>query len=110
MPLHEQLSGCVRRALLDGSLQPGEGLPPARELAMVVDVHANTVLQAYRALRAEGLLEFRRGRGVRVTSVAVDTAAVTGLARELVVTARRCGLSQGELVSMVTGLSESMQV
>ena len=75
----------------------------------MVGVHANTVLQAYRALRAEGLLEFRRGRGVRVTAVAVDTAAVNSLARQLVVTSRRFGVSHGDLIGLVTGLSEGLE-
>jgi DNA-binding transcriptional regulator YhcF (GntR family) len=39
-----------------------ERLPPARDLAAVMGVNTNTAL---RALREEGLLEFRRGLGVR---------------------------------------------
>jgi GntR family transcriptional regulator len=50
----------------DGEARPGERLPPARDLAAVMGVNADTVLRAMRVLREEGLLEFRRGHGIRV--------------------------------------------
>src|SRR5881397_1640924 len=64
--LHQQVAAEIRRAIADGEAGPGERLPPARDLAAVMGVNANTVLRALRQLRDEGLLEFRRGLGVRV--------------------------------------------
>ncbi len=64
--LAEQIAASIRRGLAGGELSPGERLPPAHELAEALGVDRNTVLGAYRALRDSGLLEFRRGRGVRV--------------------------------------------
>jgi GntR family transcriptional regulator len=52
------------RAIADDEAKPGDRLPPARDLAAVMEVNTNTVL---RALRDEGLLKFRRGLGVRVS-------------------------------------------
>ena len=62
LPLQEQIAGCVRRAVAEGLLAVGEQLPPASELAEALAVDRNTVLAAYRRLRDDGVLEFRRGR------------------------------------------------
>src|SRR3954470_22502710 len=59
--LYKQVAGEIRRAIADGEAKPGERLPPAKDLAAVLDVNPNTVLRALRELREEGLLEFRRG-------------------------------------------------
>jgi len=80
-------------------------LPPARELADSLQVSANTVLAAYRALRDEGVLEFRRGRGVRVSDDGAARGAVTGAARELLAAGRRHGYSVTELATMLGELA-----
>src|SRR5437763_3250410 len=88
--LFEQVAADIRRAIADGEAKPGERLPPARDLAAVLGVNANTVLRALRALRDEGLLEFRRGRGITVAGTP-QQGAVIERAQELVRFARRHG-------------------
>lgn len=66
-PLHEQVAGAIRRAIAEGECGPGDRLPSARDLSLALGVNVNTVLRGLRGLRDEGLLEFRRGRGVTVT-------------------------------------------
>src|SRR3954470_15653589 len=80
--LHEQVSAELRRAIADGEAKPGERLPPAKDLAAVLDVNTNTVLRALRQLRDEGLLEFRRGRGISVAGTP-ERGAVVARARDL---------------------------
>ena len=82
--LYEQVAAEIRRAIADGEAKPGERLPPAKDLAAVLDVNTNTVLRALRLLRDEGLLEFRRGRGISVAGTP-ERSAVLNKARELVV-------------------------
>ena len=97
VPLHEQVAAAIRRAIADGEARPGERLPPARDLAAVLGVNANTVFRALRTLRDEGLLEFRRGRGVTVSGAAPGRSVVIGKARELVLLARSYGYGLEEL-------------
>lgn len=97
VPLHEQVAAAIRRAIADGEAVPGERLPPARDLATVLGVNANTVLRALRTLRDEGLLEFRRGRGVTVADAAPGRSVVINKARELVTLGRDQGYGLDEL-------------
>ena len=100
VPLYDQVCAEIRRAIADGEIGPGERLPPAKDLAAVLNVNTNTVLRALRLLRDEGLLEFRRGRGVTVTGSA-RRGAVLARARELVQYARRHGYDRDELISLI---------
>ena len=102
--LYEQVAGEIRRAIADGEAKPGERLPPAKDLAVVLGVNANTVLRALRLLRDEGLLEFRRGRGISVAGTP-ERGAVIKQARDLVEFARRHGYSVDELVKIIEGVA-----
>ena len=100
LDLNEQVAAAIRRAIADGEAKPGERLPPAKDLAAVLGVNTNTVLRALRELRDEGLLEFRRGRGITVAAAPAD-AEVAERARELVRFARRNGYRIDELVRLI---------
>jgi GntR family transcriptional regulator len=101
--LFEQVAAEIRRAIADGEAAPGERLPPAKDLADVLGVNPNTVFRALRLLRGEGLLEFRRGRGVSVIAVP-ERGAVVQRARELVEIARRYGYSSQELIDIIVSV------
>jgi len=105
VPLHEQVSAAIRRAIADGEARAGDRLPPAKDLAAVLGVNANTVFRALRTLRDEGLVEFRRGRGVSVTGIAPQRSPVIALARELVEVARRYGYRPEELADIIKQVS-----
>lgn len=102
-PLHEQAAAEIRRAIAEGQAAPGERLPPAMDLAAVLGVNRNTVLRALRILRDEGLLEFRRGRGITVTGTPQRTAVFTN-ARELLALARQHGYRRDELIHIIETL------
>ena len=98
--LHEQVAADIRRAIADGEAKPGERLPPAKDLAAVLGVNTNTVLRALRTLRDEGLLEFRRGRGISVAGTP-ERGAVVQRAKELVDFARHHGYRLDELIEII---------
>ena len=79
-------------------------MPPARDLAAVLGVNRNTVLRALHVLRDEGLLEFRRGRGITVAGTP-ERGAVVARARELVEFAREQGYRVDELVEIVESVA-----
>ena len=98
--LYEQVAAEIRRAIADGEATPGERLPPAKDLAAILGVNTNTVLRALRLLRDEGLLEFRRGRGISVAGTP-ELGAVVQRSRELVEFARSQGYRLDELVEII---------
>ncbi len=76
MDLHVSLAGRgdlsariyrqLHEAIVEGRLEPGERLPPTRELAASLSVSRNTVAVAYERLTAEGYLVGRVGAGTFV--------------------------------------------
>ncbi|ETK36227.1 GntR family transcriptional regulator [Microbispora corallina] len=104
-PLHEQVTAAIRRAIAQGDVAPGDRLPPARDLADAMGVNANTVLRSLRDLRDEGLLEFRRGRGVSVLRRPDPREALRERARDLLDEAARYGLGPDEVVDLIKDMS-----
>ena len=100
LALHDQVAAELRRAIAAGEAAPGERLPPAKDLAAVLGVNANTVLRALRLLRDEGLLEFRRGRGVTVAG-SPERGAVMERAKQLLEFARFNGYRKEDLMEML---------
>ncbi|MBW0269807.1 GntR family transcriptional regulator [Nocardia sp. MH4] len=87
-----------------GEVAVNEQLPPATELAEALSVDRNTVLAAYRRLREEGLVDFRRGRGVRITATAPSVAPVEQAARKLIDAAHAHGYSKSEVLGLIEEL------
>ena len=104
VPLHEQVGAALRRAIADGEVGPGDRLPPARDLAAILGVNSNTVFRALRELRDEGILEFRRGRGVRVVADGPDRSLLVAKARDLVMMARAHGYRLDELAEIMQAI------
>jgi GntR family transcriptional regulator len=62
-PIYAQLERGLRAAIATGRLQPGDQLPTVRQLAVELQVNANTVARVYLELERAGVLETRRGVG-----------------------------------------------
>jgi GntR family transcriptional regulator len=104
VPLHDQVAARIRRAIAEGEAGPGERLPLAKDLAAVLGVNKNTVLRALHILREEGLLEFRRGRGITVAGT-LQRGAVLARARDFIDFARQHGYSREEVIHIIESLS-----
>ncbi|MFJ3673200.1 aminotransferase class I/II-fold pyridoxal phosphate-dependent enzyme [Streptomyces sp. NPDC090106] len=68
------IAASVERAVGTGELEPGQLLPPMRELAGELGVNPNTVAAAYRTLRERGVIETSGRRGSRVRPKPATTA------------------------------------
>ena len=63
VPVYRQVIQAIKLEMLSGRLQPGNQLPPIRELAKILKLNPNTVAKAYYNLEEEGLIESKRGSG-----------------------------------------------
>src|SRR5262245_7471901 len=112
-PAYRQIANDLRRHLVEGRLEPGEQLPPVRQLALDLGVHFNTVALAYRMLADEGWLELKRRRGATViarnTPRAVDRRRVDHLLRQLTHIAaelRSAGLTSRQISAALRRLAQ----
>jgi GntR family transcriptional regulator len=104
LSLYNQVAAEIRRAIADGEAKPGERLPPAIDLADVLGVNKNTVIRALHILRDEGLLDFTRGRGVRVVGTPQKSAVLARIS-ELLDYAREQGYHSDEVVAIIQAQS-----
>ncbi|HZC13471.1 MAG TPA: PLP-dependent aminotransferase family protein, partial [Thermoleophilaceae bacterium] len=76
--LTQQLVERFTRAIEDGVLDPGEKLPPTRELAAEVGVNHLTAARVYRKLAELGYVSASVGRGTFVRSLAPEASEEFG--------------------------------
>ncbi|MFF2654704.1 aminotransferase class I/II-fold pyridoxal phosphate-dependent enzyme [Streptomyces sp. NPDC058045] len=69
-----EIAADVEAAVGSGALEPGQVLPPMRELAERLGVNPHTVAAAYRTLRERGVVETAGRRGTRVRPRPATTA------------------------------------
>lgn len=65
-PIYRQLADQVRRRVVSGQIRAGDEIPSVRQMALLLAVNPMTISKAYGLLKAEGLLEKRRGLTMRV--------------------------------------------
>ena len=62
-PIYAQLERALRAAIATGRLTPGDQLPTVRQLAVELEVNANTVARVYAELERASVIETKRGVG-----------------------------------------------
>lgn len=102
-PIYAQIAERVRVAVAAGELSAGDSLPSVRALAARLRVNPATVVQAYRDLSQEGIVEMRQGAGSFIAAVGTErrardrAAAARRLVRDMVAQAAGLGLSTDDL-------------
>ena len=78
-PRFLQIADALQAAVADGSLKPGDRLPPQRRLAAQLHVDLTTVTRAYDEARRRNLLEGRGARGTYVAAPKVELTSILDL-------------------------------
>lgn len=73
--LATRVTGLVENLIVESRLQPGDRLPPERELAQQFGVSRTVIREAVRALVAKSLLEVRPGSGTIIRSPTAQSVA-----------------------------------
>ena len=104
-PIYAQLERALRAAIATGRLQVGDQLPTVRQLAVELQVNANTVARVYAELERDGVLETRRGVGSFVNasagaarSAGEHTKRLRAFVTRVLADAAAAGFSRDELV------------
>lgn len=85
--VRSQLVGLIR----SGELSGGRRLPSIRQLAGDLRIAPGTVVRAYNALEAAGLVEMSRTAGTRVCDGQIVDQELRGAAERLIVDVKRRG-------------------
>ena len=76
-PLYLQILDIITRKINDRTLPPGSKLPPERELASLFSVSRTTVINAYRQLEQQGLIQTKIGSGTYVVDIPIQSNNAT---------------------------------
>lgn len=103
VPPYEQVRRQVAALITSGTVQPGDRLPPLRQLAGDLGLAVGTVARAYAALEEAGLLTSRRGAGTRVADgvSASPETVLDELARDYLARAAAIGVDPARATEAV---------
>lgn len=71
--ISDAIASSLERRILEGSLKPGDRLPPERELAAELGVSRPSLREAIQKLASKGMLQSRQGGGTYVTDCLEST-------------------------------------
>ena len=102
-PIYAQIAARVRIAVASGDLTTGDALPSVRALAGTLRVNPATVVQAYRDLERDGVVEMRQGSGTFIATLSPEARGQTReqearrLVRDLLEQAARLAICPADL-------------
>ena len=105
-PIYAQLQRGLRAAIATGRLKPGEQLPTVRQLAVALQINANTVARVYLELERAGVIETKRGVGSFISATPAQAhpphehqRRVKAFATRVLADADAAGLSVAEVIA-----------
>ena len=106
VPIYSQLIEHIKSAIVGGEFQPGQQIPPVRELAVDAGVNPNTMQRALAELEREGLLYSVRTTGRFVTEdgevlSALRKSLSSSYINELFTNLNKMGLTDEEIILAV---------
>ena len=109
-PIYAQLERGLRAAIATGRLRPGDQLPTVRQLAVELQVNANTIARVYAELERAGVLETRRGVGSFISATPAQAhppreheRRLRAFVTRVLADADAAGLSLDDLVAEMEG-------
>ena len=75
-PLFKQLMDQIKKAVMDGILEPGDPLPSIRQLANDLELNHNTVAKGYRLLERDSVIQTKGYRGTSIHGDAKQNSTV----------------------------------
>ena len=103
VPMFAQLIDQIKKAVLNGELSPGSGLPSIRQLANDLELNHNTVAKAYKFLERDSVIQTRGYRGTFVHPDAKANSTVdlnqwvTSKLREAIMELRESAVTDSEI-------------
>ncbi len=112
LPIYEQIVFAVKKALVRGSLQPGDRFPSVRVLARYLTVNPPPVQKAVAELTRQGFLEVRPGRGCFIAArkaAVLDPASLKPLAEKLLIEAIELSIDEECLFRFLSQLRRELE-
>lgn len=118
LPLYAQIKDQILFNIASGTLSSGERLPSVRELSTSLRINPNTVIQAYRELERDGVVQTRKGQGsfIREGGAGMGTQRAADLLRDelkkIVSLAGQFGLEREEIKKLLIEIldDENMEI
>jgi DNA-binding transcriptional regulator YhcF (GntR family) len=109
VPMGVQLGWALSASIQDGNFEPGQRLPPLRELAETTGLNINTVRVVYQRLEQKGLIQSQQGSGTFVAATPRRPSGVAAIAAKAAHDAHETGVDLREVAAALYVSPESPQ-
>jgi len=104
VPIYRQVIDQVKMNIATSRFKPEDFLPSVRQVAAELEVNPMTISKAYSILEKEGVLEYVRGKGMRISASEAPhedlkerEEAITPLLREVITKASQLALGPDKI-------------